>query len=563
MRAFIKKYNRILIALGANLFLVLLAVFVFGTRYDTDDDIAMARIAYGTFFEPQSRLVFSCTFLGVILKALFLLKDGINWQLIVYYLALFYGGTVSLYYIQKKNKNYLVLLWSLVVTAFYYTTYVSVNFSVISSMLALFGYVTLFNGTHSEEKLADILSVPVFVFSIIIRYESFFACSLFAFFAFALIYIKAINFEGMKKASLKYVVPFSIVLSIPICFVIVDRMSYAKEPWSDYVEYNDSRSQILDFQSVLQHEDQNYFDELGISEEMVKSLENWQFNDTEVFNEQLIIKLADDSKKYNPRITTDFIFEAIGYSVEKICKIYYFALGVLFLALITIKVDKIKRGGAKIFALPWIMIVPLFAEIGAYYFLNRGIDRVFRTTGLGFWCGLIVLLCCDYFDDDNQNDLFQKRWLKGATFAITLVGLICQMGDLKDVRGFEKVDKEVVREDLSFLNDGRIYMCDIKSVRVIEDAYGVWQTPLKNDLYNCIELGGWMVNYPSVRKKQDELGVSNPYKSLVYNDNAYLLTTGDADIQFNYLNSAYGSNIEKQMVEKHGLLTVYKFEKND
>ena len=58
MRAFIKKNNRILIALGANLFLVLLAVFVFGTRYDTDDDIAMARIAYGTFFEPQSRLVF-------------------------------------------------------------------------------------------------------------------------------------------------------------------------------------------------------------------------------------------------------------------------------------------------------------------------------------------------------------------------------------------------------------------------------------------------------------------------------------------------------------------------
>lgn len=558
MKTFIANNKNILISLGTNMILVLLAVFVFGTRYATDDDIAMARIAYGIFFEPQNRLVFTCTAFGSMLKALSGFIDGINWQLILYYISLLYGGIVSFYYVLKKEKRFLTVLWLLVVTAFYYSTYIDINFSVITSMLTFFGYVTLFIGAYSKDKKPIILSIVILSFAMIIRYESFFALSLFAFFAFLLIFVKAVKKDGFTLAGKQYILSFAVSLCIPMCLLIVDRVSYKNETWSKYIEYNDNRSQILDFQSVLQYEDQSYFEALGLSEAMVESLDKWQFNDTDVFSEQLISKLADDSRKYNPTLTTDFIFEALGYSVEKICKIYYFALGIIFLAVITIKKSKDKIGNISVFALPWIMIIPLVVEVSFYYFLNRGIDRVFRTTGLGFWCAMMVLLCCDYFED-NDESLFEKKWILYVTMSIMFIGICCQIDKLKDVRGFHLVDTDIVSEKLAFLEDGRIYMCDIDSVLAVEDAYGVWQVPPKGSMRNCIELGGWMVNYPTVKDKQEQLGVINPYKSLISNNNVYLLTTEDGKTQLEFLRSAYDKNIESELIEKHGDLSVYKY----
>lgn len=558
MPKFLAKNKNILISVGTNLLLVLLAIFVFGTRYATDDDIAMARIAYGTFFEPQARLVFSCTAFGFLLKALSSLIEGVNWQLILYYLFLLFGGIVSFYFILKKNKKVLTIVWLIVVTSFYYATYISINFSVVASMLAFFGYISLFVGAYEKEKLPVVLSSLILSFAMIVRFESFFAVSLFAFFAFVLVFIDLFKLEDAKTSVLRYVAVFAFVLAIPMSLFVVDRLSYHNGDWAAYVNYNDNRSQILDFQSVLQHEDQSYFDELGLSEDMVYSLYSWQFNDTEIFNDQVIEKMSGDSKKYNPQITVDFVFEAIGYSVEKICKIYYFAFGVLFLAAITIKRNKSKEGTLYLFISPWIMILPLFLEIGAYYFLNRGIDRVFRATGLGFWCGIILLFCCDYFDK-SYAELSERKWISVFALMLLVVGIVCQMDSLKQVESFNLVNKEKVENELSYIDDGRIYMCDIKAVRVLEEEYGVWQIPPKGQFYNCIELGGWMVNYPSVVEKQKRLGVENPYRSLGYDNNVYLLTTEDGSVQLDYLRSAYDRNIESELIEKHGELSVYKY----
>lgn len=559
MRLFIKKNKNILISLGTNLLLVLLAIFAFGARYAVDDDVAMARIAYGVFFEPQTRLVFTCNVFGAVLKGLSSLADGVNWQLILYYVSLLYGGSVSFYYVLKKNRRLLSILWVLVVTSFYYATYININFSVITSMLAFFGYVTLFYGAYAKEKTPVIMSAITLIFAMSIRYESFFVFSLFAFFAFVLIFIHSVSKYGVKTAINGYVVPFSVALFLPLFLFAVDRASYLGDEWVAYTEYNDNRSQILDFQSVLKNEDQRYFDEIGLSKEMVESLKNWQFNDTEIFSEQLISKMSEDSKKYNPKLTSDFIFAAVGYSVEKICKLYYFAFGVLFLALLTIRRDKVGKGYVHVFALPWIIMVPLIAEICLYYFLDRGIDRVLRTTGLGFWCGITVLLCCDYFESNGDENILNKKWLIVATALIAVLGVCLQANKLRNTGGFKLVEKQKVDEELSFLLDGKIYMCDIGSIREIEQAYGVWQAPNKGFLYNCVELGGWMVNYPCVKEKQNSLGVSNPYKSLAYNDNAYLLTTEDGNIQLEFLRSAYNKNIESELVEKHGNLSVYKY----
>ena len=554
------KINKnILIALGTNMIFVLLAVFVFGTEYATDDDIAMARIAYGLFFEPQSRLVFTCTAFGGMLKGLSLLFGGINWQLIVYYLSLFYGGVVSLYYVLNKKEKILTNLWMLVVAGFYYSTYVSINFSVITSMLAFFGYITLFIGVEDEEKMPIALSSLTLIFSMIIRYESFLAFSFFAVVSFVLIFLKNLKSTGLKTVVKKYIVPFALALALPICLLIVDRLSYKNEEWINYLEYNDNRSQILDFQSVLQHEDESYFVELGLTDEMVNSLKNWQFNDTEVFSEQLIIKMGEDSKKYNPKFTMDFIFSALGYSVERICKNYYFAFAILMLIFLTTKTDKEKHGEIKVFAAPWILILPLVVEIGFYYFMNRGIDRVFRTTGLGLWCGIFVLLSCGYFEDYKKLENLSSKWMSKVIVILAILCLSLQVDDLKEMRGFHLIDKKEIEKEYSFLQDGRIYMCDIESIRILEEACGNWQVPSSGSLYNCIELGGWMVNYPCAKEKQIILGVSNPYKALAYNDNAYLLTTEDGEIQLEFLKSAYDKNIESELIEQHGELSVYKY----
>lgn len=559
MKEFSKIHLNILISVGINSLLVIFAVFVLGSRYATDDDIAMARIAYGLYFEPQTRLVFTCTAFGAMLKCLSNWIDGVNWQLVLYYFSLLYGGIVSFYYVLKKKKRLITVLWLLVVTAFYYSSYVEINFSLVTSMLAFFGYTTLFMGAYDRERTPVFLSTITLIFAMIIRYESFFAFSLFAVFSFGIVFTREIKEEGIKSAVFRYIIPFSIALCIPVILVTVDRLSYRDEAWSKYLEYNDNRSQILDFQSVLQHEDETYFLNLGLKEDMIASLEGWQFNDTDIFNEQLIITMGNDSKKYNPEITLEFLFEALGYSVEKICKLYYFAFGILFLACLTIRKDDDRKGSVHILFIPWIMVLPLIAEISFYLFMNRGLDRVFRTTGLGFWCGIMSLLCCDIFCINKDENIVDKKLVLPVTILLLVLGIGLQTDNLKNFKGFHLVDKSIIDKEYSFTEDGRIYMCDIEAVRVIQDAYGVWQSPSKGSLYNCVELGGWMVNYPELIKKQNALGVPNPYKALAYNDNAYLLTTNDGTLQLEFLRSAYDENIESELIEKHGDLSVYKF----
>lgn len=62
-------------------------------------------------------------------------------------------------------------------------------------------------------------------------------------------------------------------------------------------------------------------------------------------------------------------------------------------------------------------------------------------------------------------------------------------------------------------------------------------------------------------ERLDELEIVNPYKALIEEENVYLLTVGDGDLQKKYLESAYGLNIKSVLVEKQGDLNIYKFEK--
>lgn len=553
MNSSVAKRKNILISVGTNLVLVLLAIFVFGIRYATDDDISIARIAYGIWFVPTARVFFSNVVFGWMLKVLGLILPGINWQLIFYLVLVFSGGICSLYYVLNLEKKETVMAWVLGVLSFYYVGYVRLNFSIVSSMLAFFGYIPVFLGVKEAKKTPVVLGSILLAFSVMIRYESFFAVSAFAGVCFILYVVEEIKAAGFRRIFKQHFIPFIIVMAVMFSLVAVDKLAFSSGVWADYVKYNNYRAQILDYRSLFAAKDEQYFADLGITNEMKTSIQKWQFNDPEMLGMEVFEKLSEDTAKLNPKITSSYLFGLIGYVIEKTFKHYYFLFAFILLFASTAVYQNKGKGEIKIKLIPWLLFVPFFLELSVYNYIGRDINRVLQTTGIGLWTGVFLLQSMGYLEIEK------KKSYKNIVGVLMVLVLAFQAKELSNIERIGLVDYKSVEKECDFLQDGRIYMCDNNSIRQIEDKYGIWQVPSPGKFYNCIELGGWLVNYPQVLERQEALGVENPYKSLIDNENVYLLTTGDGTLQKEYLESAYKTEIESELLEVHGGIYVYKF----
>lgn len=458
VKAFLKN-RRLIVSVLFNVLLILLAVFVFGARYSTDDDIAMARLAYGTSFAPTSRIVFSHIWIGWLIKELFILVPGFNWLVLVYYAMLLISGSTGLFFISQTKKS-VVLLWLFVVFSFYYSTYVNINFTLISSFLCFQGYILMFLSSFRKDKVAMFCGGISLTFSVMVRYESFFVISLFAFTCFVIIEINRIKNRPIKEVFCSDFMPFAVVLGVVFSIFLIDRLAYVKEPWKSYFQYNDARTEVLDHRNNLIEKNMDFFSQLELSEDMIRSIANWQFFDTEKIDDKKMEILAKYSLANNPSFSIDYVSELVGYLVQKVCKHYYYMFALISLSLFTVSNKGEEHGVIRINAVPWILLIPLFIELSIVNYFGRAIDRTLETIGYGFWLGIVLLLCCGILG--FERDYRQYIVIVGIAMVIVI---LCEVNKGLDIRGVTKIDSANIDNEYSFLENGKIYMCDVKSIQ--------------------------------------------------------------------------------------------------
>lgn len=566
-----KKQNLIYIAISVavNILLAAIAIFVFGVRYSTDDDVSMSYIAYGIYMEPSSRIVFSNVVIGWLMKILFLIKPTINWQIPLYFAGLCASGFISLYEVMKTRKPKLYMLWLVFVITFFFCSYVSITFTVVSAYVCCLGYLAFFLSIQEKNKICTISSGMVIVYASLIRFESVMAISMCVAVSWATIVFSFVLKEGefdLKKIAKKYINPFVIVVAVVVAFYVGDKIAYMPEEWASYYEYNLLRGEVLDDCSVVNMNDEKRQRELGISKPMADTLNAWYFNDPEVFDKDLFGEIDRVSTQLRGEYVKSPIRDTF-FSVGRILKdktMIKVSIVILCLLILNAALQRNKKKWIKIFCLI-LSIVPFFVQIFAYCFMGRYSDvvakelpvRIVEITIMGFCICFILTEAC--FEEANEALMYNERRLLALLCAGIIFSVVLQSTEHYDLMGFSLKSESMIEEQYSFLNDGHIYVGEFRALQMFMNEYRVWQNPPRGYLYNFIPLGGCEINYPYLVEKQKNLGANNPYKSLYTNENVYLLTVDYPELELNYLRDMYDTSIECEQVAEYSGLKVYNF----
>ena len=76
-----------------------------------------------------------------------------------------------------------------------------------------------------------------------------------------------------------------------------DSSKYRSAEWKEYQEFNQLRSELLDYGFPDYDSNQEIYEELGISREAYELYKSWNFNDTEKFDTEVMKKLVDLKQK--------------------------------------------------------------------------------------------------------------------------------------------------------------------------------------------------------------------------------------------------------------------------
>ena len=557
------------ISVAVNLLLAAIAIFAFGVRYSTDDDVSMSYIAYGIYMDPSARIVFSNVVIGWLMKILFAVKSTINWQIPLYYAGLCASGYISLYEVMKTRKPKLYMLWMVFVITFFFCSYVSITFTVVSAYVCCLGYLAFFLSIQEKNRICMILSGLVIVYASLIRFESVMAMSMSVTVSWAVIVVSFILKEGkieLKEIAKKYIQPFVIVVVAMGLFYIGDKIAYMPEEWASYYEYNLLRGEVLDDCSVVNMNDEKRQRELGISKPMADTLNAWYFNDPEVFDKDLFGEIDRVSTELRGEYVKSPIRDTF-FSVGRIIKdktMIKVSIVILCLLILNASLQRNKKKWIKIICLI-LSIVPFLVQIFAYCFMGRYSDvvakelpvRIVEITIMGFCMSFIIIEAC--FEETAELASYNKK----MSLILLCIGLmfpvIAQVKEHYDIMGFSLKSESMIEEQYSFLNDGHIYVGEFRALQMFMNEYRVWQNPPRGYLYNFIPLGGCEINYPYLVEKQKNLGANNPYKSLYTNDNVYLLTVDYPELELNYLRDMYDTSIECEQVAEYSGLKVYNF----
>lgn len=547
---------KIIICLGINILMAAVAIFIFGTTYYLNDDLGIGYTCFGIATEPTSRVYYTNVILGWLYKNLFELLPIINWQTLSYYVVLIFSGTVGLYsVIDTKKKNY-IILWSLFELVFFHDAYVYLTFSVVAAFVGCRGYISFFL-TAKENKNSlwmYILSGISIICSSMIRMDSFFAVSGFAFLTWGILtFVNLSGKRGINREIIKtFVYPFTVIIGI--CFLLygIDRFTYSKGDWHAYKEHEDTLSIITDNRTAINVLGYSAFEDEGISESVVKAISDWRNNDPEVIDIELLTKISDTSKKYN-YLTSPYVWNDFG----KQCKVIFskYVEAYFLVILVAFLVFAIKKKWV-----PILLLIPFWIEFFYFAYVGRieggeYPERCVCTVLMGASMGALSL-----YISMEKSGLKKPQQI---VFLCLLVAISIAVQPSKDyaVKGLGLVDTDSIEKEFKFLGRGeKIYVCETAVSAAVDEAYGAWQVPPAGLLRNSVSIGSWLIGHPSQTEKQARLGCENPYRALFEKDNVYYIRLNNSeDDILEYLRENYDQRIEVEYVKKKGNFKVFQY----
>lgn len=551
-RTYLKqKYRKISVALISNLLILGAMAAFMRPSFETNDDIVFAELGSGLRGVKDAHLVFQNYGLGMIYRFLYGVTGRLPWYTIVQYMILFAAFTVVTYVlISRLGKISGLCLFVILVCGFGYEGYIHLQFTKTAGIAAAAAVFLLLHLLEQEKYSwwgiagGILLAVIAYMY----REDQFWAsCGLMA--GAGLLFLFDLRkYRNKKLRRLGICVLTFVVLLLSVFGVDRwDSSKYRSAEWKEYQEFNQLRSELLDYGFPDYDSNQEIYEELGISREAYELYKSWNFNDTEKFDTEVMKKLVDLKQKrpLTIRTVTAFI-RRFPSDLLRMPMFYSFA----------------------VFALLWILcgkkdvfsVISVLAEclllVAVYFYLYYQGRYMVNRVDVGLWFSVCLVMLW-IFSSGEVRYMNTKMSVLLCMICVVL-GQFMMYKDWRLATSSIPEARVSQRAVLETIGTDKEHVYLAKSGMLSEIVcYGPFDRMPENLLDNVYWFGGWECRTPGYTKAMEAHGIINPYRDVVNNENIYLVDD-NIDLTLKYIRQYYAENAQAVFVKTIGNVDVYQ-----
>ena len=324
---------------------------------------------------------------------------------------------------------------------------------------------------------------------------------------------------------------------------------YQSDPqWKQYTEYNELRTELLDYDFPEYDDHEDAYTELGITEDAYKLWSHWNFGDPDLFNTETMKKLVSltSSKTLNGELIENFL--------DKFPK-KYFQTPVFYCILLLILLGLLERKNSLEKYGTWIYEIILFMGLYFYLYWQGRYDR--NHVDVSLWLAVLLVMIWTL---DRTRQWFEKQTGIVLCAAVLIFSQYQWYGNWRVNAAQAGIDGRSVLEDLED-DPGHLYITKSKTLDY-SSGYGPLDLMPEGISGHFTYFGGWETNTVLWKQKLARYDVVNPYKDSINNEKVRLIDD-EIDVTMNYIHTYYDENAKAIQVDKYKGYPVYKIVSED
>ena len=546
-----KAWPRILLALGLNAAFLFVMLRFFAPMWETNDDLFISKFFDGQMAHKTMYAPFINICLAWLMKTVYtVFGDGFNWYSAVQYLLLYLGFSALTWVLLRRYKPGPALVMTAVLLgAFGTDCYLSMNFSKPAAVGTVGGMALMLHaidaGSGRAQKTPLALGFVLSLCGYVWRFEEFGVCAvLMACGVLAALFERGARNRGILlgdriKQYLRLIAPFALLAVCAAGLFALDYAVWQRPEAGGFWEFNNTRSNFIDFQTPEYHEMPEVYDSVGMDENFVYMMKKWSFYDTERFNQKNLETLIDARDELIPRRTPG---ECLGVFLNQ-C-LMGFTLDRPFAGFALILVIWLACGKRR--AGTWVSLGCMAGLFGVIYLAMIYADRFLANrVDIGLFLAMAAVLS---FELDKDK-------LKAEKLLLTAVLLLSLFITWRMNRAYCYLDRHNTIEDKSsdkaaiariLEDDAHLYLTKIWAID--HQLYTPLETPPAGFADKLVLIGGWSMGHPEIEAILDRWGIENPYRDLVNREDVRLIDH-DIDRTLAYLRGAYFPDAQAETVE--------------
>lgn len=541
-----------LLSVLINTGLLIFLLVVFRPYFETNDDMTIALFVNGAKGTHDPHLVYSSYVIGLVLAALYRISEGIPWYALLQYAVLFGAFTAILYGVMRRLKSVSAAgICTVVLYFFAYDGYIRLQYTKTAGIAAAAGIFLLLYAAEQERVSWKALFCGYLL-----------ACTGFMYrnqqFAAELALMSGIgvfllleplqerNAAVFRRRLARCAGIFAGLAVFVAGLFAADRCSYRSQEWRDYLEYNELRTELLDYGFPDYEANKEAYEKLGIGRLAYRMYHGWNHMDSEKFTPEIMRELIalKQPRKFTPGLVKDFLAEVPGRLFARECFL-------CFLLVFFFWILWGRHTGSAVAAVLYEAL--LMGAVYLYlYYTNR---YLYNRVDVGLWLAGILAVLWLYRQE--------ARFVSPRAAAALLFSAVCLTQGMWRtswrVYSADKVSKKLsLRAVVEELRADTEHLYLVKAGTVsFSGSYDPFDRVPHGIAENILSLGGWPAMTPWYCETLASYGISNPFRDVVDNDRVYLLDQ-DIDSTMKYIHKYYDASAEAELVSEYPDYSVYR-----